>query len=180
VSCNDTVLGEDVAQLPAVVNHSDLPSLEVQLLDEHGLPTGPQGPEKLRLSVWRSTAQGSVEMDELRQEISVGRRGRVGSEAWCTLAVATLACCAGCLHMQSHAACAHRQARCNEEVAFSSKWLLCARHGARLHRNMCCLLCIPIAAAHSSVALHALHRLMHVMAAAQLHASQALLLMPSQ
>lgn len=78
MSCNDAVLGEDVAALPAIVNRSDLPSLEVQLLDEHSLPTGPQGPEKLRLSVWRSTAQGSQEMHELRQEISVGRRGKVG------------------------------------------------------------------------------------------------------
>ncbi len=69
---------ENGAQLAAVVNRSTLPQLQVQLLDEHGLPTGGQGDEELRLGVVRSTAgQPDEELIDLCQKVGIGRDGQV-------------------------------------------------------------------------------------------------------
>jgi hypothetical protein len=79
VSYGDELVPEHAGALPELANRSALAPVAAQLLDEHGLATGPQGPDKLQLTVWRHSAAGEEEVAELRQQLSVPMGGLVGA-----------------------------------------------------------------------------------------------------
>jgi hypothetical protein len=89
VSCGGEVVLDHQSQLPVLVNRSVLPLMEVQLLDEHGLATGPQGPDKLKLQVFRHSSSGEEELHELQQLLSVPLgglvRGACAGRGWALL-----------------------------------------------------------------------------------------------